>query len=139
MRFLEQAARNALFFAWLVSIVATAGSLLFQYALSFEPCMLCWYQRIAMYPLAIILGVAAYRNDRGIRPYVLPLAVIGLLIAIYQYLEQMVPGIARIAPCTVGVPCSNRDIDLLGFITFPLLSICAFALIAFLLSWRSTD
>ena len=139
MKILERAANNALVLSWLISLLATAGSLIFQYVLSYEPCMLCWYQRITMYPLVIVLGIAAYRNDGTIRPYVLPLAIIGLVLAIYQYLEQMVPGIARIAPCTVGVPCSSRDINLLGFITFPLLSLCAFAVITFLLSLRSSD
>jgi disulfide bond formation protein DsbB len=126
--------RSGLFLAWAIALIGTAASLVFQYGLGYQPCTLCWYQRIALYPLVVILGIAVYRDDGGVRRYALPLSIIGLCVALYQYLEQMVPGIARLAPCRTGVPCSGRDIDVLGFITIPLLSIAAFALVTLFLA-----
>lgn len=119
--------RYGLYFAWVVAVVATLGSLYFSEIRGFEPCKLCWLQRICMYPLTILLGIAAYRGERGIVTYALPFAVIGGIISLYHTLEQKIPAIARLAPCTVGVPC-NRDY-LEGFITIPMMALTAFALI----------
>ena len=69
-----------------------AGSLYFSEVADFMPCTLCWYQRIAMYPLVLLLGIAAFRRDRAIRLYVVPLAVVGAAISIYHYLYRVVPG-----------------------------------------------
>jgi disulfide bond formation protein DsbB len=127
-----------LYFAWLVAIVATAGSLYFSEVMHFIPCKLCWFQRILMYPLVIVLGIASYRNDRGIAIYVLPISVLGLMIALYHYLEQKVPGFGAPAICAEGVPCTTQYINWLGFITIPLLSLVAFTLITVLMlfAWR---
>ena len=133
MNFMRWLSRNGIFFSWIIAVASTAVTLIIEYALGAAPCMLCWYQRIAMYPRAVMLGIAFYRNDGGVRRYALPLSGVGGLVALYHYLEQMVPGIAKLAPCTVGVPCSGRYLDLLGFITIPLLSILAFAAITMLL------
>lgn len=119
----------ALYFAWLVATVAMLGSLYFSEIKGYIPCELCWYQRIAMYPLAIMLGVAAYRGDLNIQRYALPLASIGLFISIFHYLEQKVPGFATIRPCKQGIPCNFDYIDWLGFITIPFLAGVAFILI----------
>ncbi|GJM71062.1 hypothetical protein HMSSN036_32780 [Paenibacillus macerans] len=77
-----------IYLAWLVALVATAGSLYLSEVLHYEPCRLCWFQRIFMYPQVILLGIAAYRNDRSIIPYVLPLSIIGGTISLYHYGEQ---------------------------------------------------
>lgn len=123
--------RSALFlyFAWLVSVVATLGSLYFSEIRMFLPCELCWYQRIAMYPLAIILGIAAYTQDIKITKYVLPLSIIGGGIAFYHYLLEKVPGLASVKPCSQGIPCDIPWINWFGFITIPFLSLVAFILI----------
>ncbi|KPC73767.1 hypothetical protein ADL26_11885 [Thermoactinomyces vulgaris] len=124
-----------LYFAWLVALVATGGSLYFSEVLGFIPCTLCWYQRILMYPQVILLGIASYRNDHRIIPYVLPLSVLGGGVSLWHYLEQKVPGFATILPCRVGVPCAQAYIDWFGFITIPFLALVAFILIVVFLSF----
>lgn len=112
----------ALYFAWLLSCIALLGSLYFSEIRNLAPCHLCWYQRIAIYPLAFILGVATYRNFLGIVPYVLPLAVMGLMIAIYHVAIQEVPGWQPVELCGTGPSCLDK-IDIgLGPITIPMLS-----------------
>ncbi|WP_034384458.1 disulfide bond formation protein B [Deinococcus sp. YIM 77859] len=136
---------NRLYLAWVVALVATLGSLYFSEARGFRPCVLCWYQRVMMYPLAIILGGAALRGDLAVRSYVLPLAGIGWLVALYQNLETwgLVP---TLRACTVD-PASSCGIPwpiwgtgslapLNTVITIPVLSMVAFTLIIGLLSWR---
>lgn len=123
------ASQYLLYFAWLVSVSATLGSLYFSEVLGYVPCELCWYQRILMYPLSIILGIAAYHNETAIRKYVLPLSVFGGIISTYHYMLQKVPGFKEIKPCTSGVPCNVDYINWLGFITIPLLALIAFVLI----------
>lgn len=118
-----------LYMAWIVSVIATLGSLYFSEIRGFIPCELCWYQRIAMYPLSIILGIAAYNNETRIKKYVLPLSIIGGFISLYHYMMQRLPGIAAIKPCSQGVPCNAAYINWFGFITIPLLALIAFSLI----------
>ncbi|MDL4839848.1 disulfide oxidoreductase [Aquibacillus rhizosphaerae] len=119
----------ALYFAWVVSIIATLGSLYFSEIRGFIPCELCWYQRIFMYPLTLILGIGTFQNDPSIRKFVLPMAIIGWCISLFHFLEQKVPGFAAIKPCANGVPCSSEYINWLGFITIPFLALTAFSLI----------
>jgi|SRR5690625_1354730 len=123
----------SLYAAWLVSIVATLGSLYFSVIQGFAPCELCWYQRILMYPLPLILGIATFQNDRTVKKYVLPMAIIGGAISLYHYLQQKLPGFAPIKPCASGVPCSAEYINWLGFITIPFLALIAFSLITILM------
>jgi disulfide bond formation protein DsbB len=123
----------SLYMAWVVSLVAVSGSLYFSEYMNFEPCKLCWFQRIFMYPMAILLGIACYKNDRRQIPYLLPLSIIGGSISLYHYAEQKIPGLADLLPCTVGVPCSGEYINWLGFITIPFLALIAFIMITCLL------
>jgi disulfide bond formation protein DsbB len=118
-----------LYFAWLVAVIATLGSLYFSEIRLFQPCVLCWYQRIAMYPLSLVLGIAAFTNDIKITKYVLPISVIGGLISLYHYLLEKVPGFATIKPCSQGVPCDVAWINWFGFITIPFLALTAFVMI----------
>ncbi|WP_251549765.1 disulfide oxidoreductase [Neobacillus muris] len=120
---------KSLLLAWIASIAATLGSLYFSEVMHFIPCTLCWYQRIFMYPLAIILGIAAYRNDTGIYRYVLPLSIIGMMISGYHTLLQKIPYLRQFEMCTSGVPCSQDYINWLGFITIPILAFAAFTII----------
>ncbi len=118
-----------LYIAWLVALTATLGSLYFSEIRGFIPCELCWVQRILMYPLSIILGIAAYRGDTGIKKYVLPLSMIGIVVSSYHYMLQKIPGFGGFRPCVQGVPCDVMYINWLGFITIPFLALTAFILI----------
>ena len=89
----------SLYFAWLISLVAVLGSLYYSEVLHFEPCRLCWYQRIAMFPLAIFLGVAFYQNDQKLARNCLPLIVIGACFAFYQSFIQLFPSFQIAALC----------------------------------------
>ena len=119
----------SLYLAWVVAIIATGGSLYLSDVLLYEPCKLCWFQRILMYPQVILLGIASYKDDRRILSYVLPLSIIGGSISIYHYLQQMVPAFSKIAPCSVGIPCNVDYLNWFGFITIPLLALIAFIMI----------
>ncbi|MDX8367225.1 disulfide oxidoreductase [Cytobacillus sp. IB215665] len=125
--------RLFLYFAWIVSLIATSGSLYFSEIKDFVPCELCWYQRILMYPLTLILGIATYQSDIDVKKFVLPMSFLGIVISLLHYIEQKVPGFGGIKPCVDGVPCSNEYINWLGFITIPFLSLITFILITLLL------
>lgn len=127
----EFISQNSLPFAFLVAVAATVGSLYLSDVVGFIPCSLCWYQRIFMYPLAIILGIATLKNDLKVTRYAIPLAVIGAVIAAYQYILQMSP---IPLPCTgTAVSCATKQLVLFGFITIPLMSFAAFSLMLFFL------
>jgi disulfide bond formation protein DsbB len=125
--------RNALYFAWLVAVIATLGSLYFSEIREFIPCDLCWFQRILMYPLSIILGIAAFYDDQKIKKYVLPLSILGMCISTFHYMMEKIPGFEKVRPCTNGVPCTTEWINWLGFITIPFLALTGFTLITILL------
>lgn len=117
------------YFAWLQSFVATIGSLYFSEVMKFTPCVLCWYQRILMYPLVFIIAVGMLLQDKKLPLYVLPLSLTGLLIALYHNLLywNILPKSA--APCVAGVSCTTKFFAWFGFITIPLLSLTAFMVI----------
>jgi disulfide bond formation protein DsbB len=118
-----------LLFAWLSAIAASLGSLYFSEVLQFIPCTLCWYQRILMYPMVILLGIAFYHQDYKITRYVLPISILGVFISGYHYALQKVPALKAFEMCASGVPCSGEYINWLGFITIPLLSFISFVII----------
>ena len=99
----------------------------------FLPCRLCWYQRIAMYPLPVLLGIAWWKRDAGIRRYVVPLALIGLLISTYHILVERFPSLEDSGVCEVSNPCTIRWVERFGFVTIPTMAFAAFALISGLL------
>lgn len=117
-------------FAWFVSMIATGGSLYLSEVMGFTPCVLCWYQRIFMYPLVVILGIASWKRQAAIVPYVLPLAVIGGSISTYHILIQKLPvaseGFAACGPTS----CLDDYLNLFGWLTIPMLALTAFVLIA---------
>jgi disulfide bond formation protein DsbB len=127
-----------LFAAWIVSLLATMGSLFFSEVMLLPPCVLCWYQRICMSPLAVIATVGLASQDRNVARYMWPLAIVGLGVAIYHNLlyYHLIP--ESITPCAAGVSCTERQIEWLGFITIPLLSLTAFCMIAACLVWFRT-
>lgn len=120
---------NALRFAWVQALLAMMGSLYFSEIRHFPPCVLCWYQRIAMYPLVIILAWVMINRVQAWKALILPFSIIGMLIAGYHCLlyYKILP--EAIAPCTAGVSCTTQFIEYFGFITIPLLSLIAFTLI----------
>jgi disulfide bond formation protein DsbB len=120
---------------WIVSLVATMGSLFFSEVMGLPPCVLCWYQRICMYPLALVATVGLVDRDRRVARYAWPLALTGLAVAIYHNLlyYQVIP--ESIAPCAAGVSCTDRQIEWFGIVTIPLLSLSGFALITMCLVW----
>ena len=126
--------------AWVQALVATLGSLFFSEVLHLLPCLLCWYQRILMYPLVGILTVGILLRDTRVRWYVLPLSGLGLAIALYHnllYYGILPEGIVQ---CTTGVSCTQRQLEWLGFITIPLLSLTAFTIITIaMLRHRPTE
>ncbi len=116
-------------FAWIVAIVATAGSLYYSEVRRFMPCELCWYQRIFMYPLVLLLGLAVYRLDLGIRPYALWMSLVGGSISLIHYLEQKVPAFHPTACDATPIPCNTQYVNYFGFVTIPFLALVAFLLI----------
>ena len=121
------------FCAWLLAAAATLGALFFGEVMQLPPCSLCWYQRIFMFPMALILPFGLFPFERNVVRAALPLALFGGVIAAFQVL--LVAGVIprRLEPCKQGVPCSETVIEWFGFVTIPLLSLVAFATIAALL------
>jgi disulfide bond formation protein DsbB len=125
----HRAGRFGLYMALVAAWVATCGSLFMSEAMGWIPCLWCWYQRIFMYPIAVILAVGLWRRDRSVATYSLVLSSIGIAASTYHILLQKVPAIARFETCTIGVPCSADYLNWLGFITIPMLAWVAFAAI----------
>ncbi len=121
------------FACWLLASVATLGSLFFSEVMGHPPCVLCWYQRICMYPLVLILPAGLFPFDRNIVRYALPLSLLGVLLAVFHLL--LVAGYIpeSIKPCVQGIPCTEVQIVWFGFVTIPLLSAASFLLISALL------
>lgn len=121
---------NSILFMWLVSLVATLGSLYFSEIRDYYPCTLCWIQRIFMYPLVIILTVAYIQKNARIAVTSAVLACIGGAISLYHYSLQKIDFMAANAPACGEVSCVGQYINWFGFITIPFLALTAFVLIA---------
>lgn len=121
---------NILLVMWTVALFATAGSLYFSEIRGYTPCTLCWVQRIFMYPLIIVLGVAIVQKNVRIAATTLALSVIGGAISLYHYGLQKLSFLSDAAPACGQVPCTGQYINYLGFITIPFLALTAFMLIA---------
>lgn len=131
--------RVCLLVAWVISLVALLGTLYGSHVLGYPVCHLCWYQRIGLYPLVIILGIAIFRDDLRVGIYAIPLALIAAVFASYQYMMQMIPGFGPIELCSKGASCSDIHLKLFGFITYPFLSITASVLIILLLIYAAKN
>lgn len=122
-------AKHAILFSFIVALTATLGSLFFSEIAKFEPCKLCWFQRILIYPQVILFGIAIYKKERVIVDYALWLSVIGMAIAAYHYLLQI--GVAPELNCSVtgySASCSKRFIMSFGYVTIPMMAFTAFAM-----------
>ena len=122
-----------LFLSWLVASVSVLGSLFFSHVMEFAPCVLCWYQRIFLFPLVIILAAGLFPFDKSVMRYALPLTVAGWLTAAYHNLlyAGIIP--ESMQPCSQGVSCTEEYIELFGFLSIPMLSILSFTTILTLL------
>lgn len=122
---------NYVALAFLVALAASVGSLGLSEIASFAPCKLCWWQRIFMYPQAVVAGVAFLTNDNKVRKYLLPLSVIGLVIAVYHYIMQLFPDLLH---CSEEVAkCSTIQFASFGYMTIPVMSASAFVLLILIL------
>lgn len=128
-----------LYAAWIIALVATVGSLFFSEVMNLPPCVLCWYQRIAMYPLVFVIGAGIIMRDVKLKYYALPLSLTGLAISVYHNLLYygIIP--ESIAPCTQGISCTTVQLQWLGFITIPLMALTAFVLVSLCLLFSKTE
>jgi len=122
----EKALWNLTYCSWLIALVGTAGSLYFSEVLDFAPCVLCWFQRIALYPLTIITIVGLLRKDLTHVYYVAPISLIGTAIAVYHSLLFYGVISPELSPCREGVSCTERQLEGFGFISIPLMSAGSF-------------
>lgn len=122
-----------IYVAWLISVISIIGSLFFSFIMELPPCSLCWYQRISLFPLGIILAVGFFKNDKLVFLYSFPLALIGWGISIYHNLlyYDLIP--EPITPCSGGVSCTEAQFELLGFISIPLMALLSLTGILILL------
>jgi disulfide bond formation protein DsbB len=118
-----------LWLAFAIALTATFGSLYLSEVARFVPCTLCWYQRIAMYPLVLLLGMAAVRRDASIVRYAVPLAVVGGVIAAYHVALQRMPGLPS-GTCSLDIPCTAIYVERFGFVTIPVMALICFVSIA---------
>jgi disulfide bond formation protein DsbB len=125
--------QNALYIAWAIALLAVLGSLYFSEIKGFAPCVLCWYQRIAIYPLIVLIPIGIIKRDPRIADYVLSLTIVGTLISIYQNLlyYKILP--ESISPCSAGVSCTTKYVEYFGFLTIPLLSLITLVTITVLM------
>ncbi len=119
-----------LYLAWMTALFSMVGSLFFSEVMDLPPCVLCWYQRIAIYPLVLIIGIGIINRDDRVKSYALPFSLIGLAISIYHNLLYYGLIADSIIPCKEGVSCTSRQIEWLGFITIPLMGLTAFIFIS---------
>jgi disulfide bond formation protein DsbB len=127
--------RNALYFAWVIALIGFCVSVFYGEILGNPPCTLCWYQRISLFPLVILLGIAAYRGESMILPYVMPIVFLGGCVAIFHLLQPYVPLFQKANVCRLAVPCTQTGFSFF----FPFLSAIGFFFIALflLIEWKS--
>ena len=122
--------KNILVFTFVIALIATLGSLFYSEIAGYIPCKLCWYQRIFMYPLPVLLGIALLKKDNKISRYVIPLNIIGGIISIYHYSTQILNN--SVICSAESAACASKIFFSYGYITIPVMALTAFALIIFL-------
>lgn len=130
---------NILLSIWVIAVIATVGSLYFSEIKGYAPCEFCWYQRILMYPLVIIYGIAAWMKNKMIALPGIFLSGIGMLVSTYHYLVQKLPALQETGSACGLVPCNTAYVNYFGFITIPFMAGTAFLLIfvLHLILWRN--
>lgn len=123
---MRRISRHSHYLAWIIALLSVGMSLYFSNVRGFLPCNLCWYARILMYPLTVIIAVGILRRERHWVAYAAPLVAAGWLLELYHSLLQwgIIP--EALAPCVVNVPCTTKYINYFGFITIPFLGLVAF-------------
>ncbi len=120
------------YLAFAPALTAMLGSLYYSEIAGFVPCTLCWYQRILMYPLTLIVLVGIIKQDEYLPSYVLPFSITGMLVSLYHYLIQV--GVIDHSPaCAAGIPCNLRYVNYFGFVTIPLMALTAFIMITLIM------
>ena len=129
----NQRSWNILFLAWLVASLSVLGSLFFSYVMGFAPCVLCWYQRIFLFPLVPLLAMGLFPLDGNVVKFALPLVIAGWLTALYHNLlyAGIIP--ENLQPCSRGVSCTEEYIELFGVLSIPMMSLLSFTAIGALL------
>lgn len=131
--FARAVAPQAVLFAWIVAVVTTLGSLYYSEHAGFVPCELCWYQRIVMYPLVVVLGVARLRRDRAVWITTLVFVGIGAPLSLYHWLVERVPAFEESSSCSAVAPCNTPWFEKLGFVTLAWMAMSSFLLIGVLM------
>ncbi|QTD42863.1 disulfide oxidoreductase [Sporosarcina sp. Te-1] len=126
---MEKQQENGLLFIFTVSLIATLGSLYYSEIKGFTPCTLCWYQRILMYPLVLISGIAIVQKNARIALTTAVFSIIGAGTSLYHYSIQKLSFLQSTAPACGNVPCTGQYVNYLGFITIPFMALIAFLLI----------
>jgi disulfide bond formation protein DsbB len=121
------------YLAFGTALAAMLGSLYYSEIAGFVPCTLCWYQRILMYPLTLIILIGIIKQDEYLPHYVLPFSIIGMGVSTYHYLIQ-VGLLAHPAACAVGIPCNLRYVNYFGFVSIPFMALTAFVMITIFMS-----
>jgi disulfide bond formation protein DsbB len=124
---------HGLLLMFVIACISTLGSLFLSEVAGWNPCKLCWFQRIVMYPQLVMLVIALWRRDRGVAPYLLALSLIGLAIAAYHYVIQLQNIVASplnpATPCDAsGESCVKTPFIVFGYVTIPLMAFTAFVL-----------
>lgn len=137
---MDKRQENGLLFIAVVALVATFGSLYFSEIRGFIPCTLCWYQRIAMYPIVLIAGIGLFQKNEKTALTTAIFSIIGGAMSLYHYGIQKLAFLQDSAPSCGNVPCTSAYVNYLGFITIPFLALIAFTLIAItsilMLKWQ---
>lgn len=123
---------NLLLVLWTIALIATAGSLFYSEIVGYVPCDLCWVQRVFMYPLVVIYGIATFKQNIEYALSGLILSVIGFLVSVYHYLLQKLPALQEVGGTCQIVPCNLQYVNYFGFITIPFLAGLAFLMISLL-------
>lgn len=121
--------KHYLYLAWIVALAGTVGSLAMSEVFHLLPCTLCWYQRIALFPLALILPAGILLQDKKTHYYALPLALFGLITAVYHWLIQFKIIPHSLTVCQDGLPCEEIQLQIFHIITIPAMSALAFTFI----------
>lgn len=130
----DSVGRYAVVLGFLISLATVLGSLFYSEIMGFEPCILCWWQRIALFPLLVLFGVAWYKGDRRVFGYAVPLAVLGGIVAVYNSYIQW--GGSPFIPCDVTGSCAKLYVYAYGYVTLPTMSLSVVALVL-LLAWAN--
>ena len=117
-----------IYYAWIINVVSFAGSMYFSNVMMLPPCILCWFQRICIFPMSFILAIGFLKKDKNVIWYALPLICIGWIISLYHNLlyYKIIP--EAISMCTSGISCTSKQIEYFGFITIPLMAFASLSL-----------